>query len=231
MKKGLAALSCLMLILSFGLGGCTSSLKSENHDLQKQVSDLKGKNAALEKSIKEKQEENDTLSNKIKDVESKTTSQSGGLEEYKDNIYAIYASDNNTYEKELMGFAYVAKASSEEEKLQTIAKALSGMVYEGLPIEVEKVEEVDGKKIAVIDLLESKENQGITDVSKMKGRTWATGYLQGSTGGNMTSTSLIETFLQKEYEGQWIDGVRFLYNHKPCNFEHAPDLSEVSYRK
>jgi hypothetical protein len=49
----------------------------------------------------------------------------------------------------------------------------------------------------------------------------------------MTSESLIETLLQREYNGEWIDAVKFLYNDSPIDdhFQHAPDLMEINYRK
>jgi hypothetical protein len=96
-----------------------------------------------------------------------------------------------------------------------------------------KIEEVNNKKIAVINLEESKENQGIKDDGKLKAMTWATHYLQGSAGGSMTSETLIETLLQREHTGEWIDGVRFLYNGGPCDdhFQHSPNLMRVNYRE
>ena len=52
-------------------------------------------------------------------------------------------------------------------------------------------------------------------------KTWSSGYFQGSTGGNATVTKLIRTFLQEDFEGEWVDGVKFLYNNDDTNnFEH-----------
>ncbi|MCB2291425.1 hypothetical protein LGK97_16990 [Clostridium sp. CS001] len=82
----------------------------------------------------------------------------------------------------------------------------------------------------MINLNESKENEGIKEQIKLTGNTWARKYFQGSTGGKVTSVTLIETMLQKEHKEQWIDGVRFLYNNGVCNFDHTSDLSKVNYR-
>lgn len=47
----------------------------------------------------------------------------------------------------------------------------------------------------------------------------------------MTSTALIETILQREHDGEWIDGVKFLYNNSVCDFQHAPELLNINYRR
>jgi len=42
---------------------------------------------------------------------------------------------------------------------------------------------------------------------------------------------LIENFLQSnnKSKGEWIDGVKFLYNNETIEYEHASDLSTVKY--
>ncbi len=42
---------------------------------------------------------------------------------------------------------------------------------------------------------------------KLKVKLGAGDILQGSTGGKITTVSLEETILQREYNGNWIDGV------------------------
>jgi len=62
----------------------------------------------------------------------------------------------------------------------------------------------------------------VISIDKLKGKTWATNYLQGSTGASITTVSLIETLLQTEHNGDWIDGVRFLYHGSPCEASLFP---------
>ena len=152
---------------------------------------------------------------------------------YNDGMFPIYTADINTYEREISAYVSMPEDSSVKEKLDIIANKLSSDYFGNLPIVVTKIENKSGKKIAVISLNESKENQGITEPLKMKGDTWAIVYFQGSCQGTVTSTTLIESFLQKDYKGEWVDGVSFLYNNSSMNNvdgEHAPDLYEVDFR-
>ena len=135
--------------------------------------------------------------------------------------FIIYGGNIDTYEKEVIGKIGDSKGEKVEEKLATIANKLSEMKFNRLPIEVLKIETIDGKRIAKINLKEDSKNE----------KGWAKLYMQGSAGGTITSVSLIETFLQKEYKGEWIDGVEFLLEGKKCDFQHAPDLENVVYRK
>lgn len=40
----------------------------------------------------------------------------------------------------------------------------------------------------------------------------------------------IETFLQRDYKEQWIDGALFLYNGEKCEYDHVPNLSATKFR-
>jgi len=164
-------------------------------------------------------------------LEAKDTFRSEEISKHKESVYPIYSADVNTYAKEIHFGTYIPGNLSIKNKLEAIANSLSEVHFSNLPIEVSQITEIDGKKVAIINLKESEENQKINDPSQFKGPSWATHYFQGSTGGTITSISLIETFLQKDYEGQWIDGVKFLYNNKVCSFEHVPSLGKISYRK
>ncbi|TDT45756.1 hypothetical protein [Fonticella tunisiensis] len=223
MNKKIIKLASLILLISMLITGCSNSLKSENLELKNEIEEVKEKNAILETTI-------NNLKNQLKEQEAKMASEKERKFE-SENIYTIYTADINTYEKKAGEYIYISNETPLKQKLDILVNALSEIYFKNLPIEVVKIEELDKKKIAVINLKESKENKGVTDVSKMKGDTWATGFFQGSAGGAITSTQLIETILQREYRGQWIDGVRFLYNNGNCDFEHAPNLAKVNYRK
>lgn len=82
----------------------------------------------------------------------------------------------------------------------------------------------------MIDLEESDVNKKKSDMADYVQPNWAAGYLQGSTGAEITSSSLINSFLQKNIKGTWIDGVQIFYNGKTCDFEHAPALKDIIYR-
>ncbi|GEM_PF-465628 len=227
MIKRLREAFCFILFMSVIFTGCSNSsnsLKDENIALSKEVSTIKEENVNLEKTVKD-------LNDKLSKQEPKNNIAKEPSIKDKSNLYPIYTADTDTYKKQIDAYIYIPKELELKQKLDTLAKALSEAYFDNLPIQVVNIKDVDNKKVAVINLDESSENQGISDFSKLKGSTWATKYFQGSTGGTITSTQLIETMLQRDYSGQWIDGVKFLYKNKDCNFQHVPDLCNINYRK
>ncbi len=101
---------------------------------------------------------------------------------------------------------------SPEQGLGLLCRELS-REFGGLPVVPVHVRKEQGDLIAVIDLRESTSNRG-RRAEDMTGPNWCGGYLQGSTGGGMTSSALKETILQREYKGPWISGARFSYEGK-----------------
>lgn len=231
MYKKIISLCVAIFIVVIMVSGCSNSLKDENVRLIEEITAMKEKNSELEKSVAKLTEESKNLNDKLMALEAKEAFINEEISKHKDSVYPIYSADVNTYAKEIHFGTYIPGNLSIKNKLEAIANALSEVYFSNLPIEVSEITEISGKKIAVINLKESEENQKINDASQFKGASWATRYFQGSTGGIITSICLIETFLQKDYEGQWIDGVKFLYNNKVCDFQHVPSLGEVSYRK
>lgn len=145
-------------------------------------------------------------------------------------ILPIYTANILTYKDEIKYYMAIPKELSLEEKLSTIANKLSQYCFNGLPIEVLEIEKVEGKKIAIIDLKELSFNQGIDEYTKFIGSTWKTYYFQGTTGGAITSKQLVDTFLQKGYQGEWIEGVQFLYEGEIIDYEHVFGLSDIHWR-
>lgn len=200
---------------------CSSPSKEEQLQLSQEVEKVSEENQKLKDEIQLLQQNNQALDEEIAKldptrVESETESES---------TFVIYTGDS-----EVSGEGVISKPASElsikdnlalEGKLETLAKELSKTQFEDLSIGVLRIEEQEGKKIAVIDLTET---GGKTDIS------WKTKYFQGSAGGGVTEVSLIETFLQKEYQGEWIDGVQFLYGGQTISFDHVPELEATIER-
>ena len=224
----LYATICAVVMIT---SGCSNSLKDKNASLTKEISTVKEKNIVLEKSVVDLKEETKSLNTKLEELAAKNVFVNETDSKSKSNVYPIYSANVNTYDKEVHVGTYIAENLSLKSKFDAISKTISEVYFDKLPIEVIEITETNGKKIAVINLKESEENQKVTDISRFKGKSWASNYFQGSTGGTMTSICLIETFLQRDYKGQWIDGVKFLYNNKVISFDHVPSLGEVSYRK
>jgi len=132
---------------------------------------------------------------------------------------SIYTIDVNSLEPNESNTIEVNETLSLEDKLKALSKELSEKKFDKLPIEVKSIDTVKGKKVATISL---------TDSSTQK---WVPKF-QGSTGGTVTANTLIENFLQSNNKsrGEWIDGVKFLYNNNPIEYEHVADLSTTQYR-
>lgn len=193
---------CHVLLISVMFTGCSNSLKSENNALKKELTEVKNKVSNLESA-------NRDLTNQLKVQKEKDKTIKVSAIKNKDNIYTIYTANQDTYEKETDSYVYISNNVDLKQKLTSISNVLSEGYFSNLPIEVVKIEETNDKKIVVINLKESNVNQGVKDYGKFKGETWALNYLQGSAGGSMTSVTLIETLLQRDHAGAWIEGVRF----------------------
>lgn len=227
---------CLVFLISIIITGCSNSLKSENMILKNEVIVGNEKNLSLNKEAIVIKEKNEKLESTVNDLNKKLKELEKSLEkelpfEKKNNVYTIYTANLDRYKREVGVYIYMDKGIDINKKLSTLTKVLSEVYFNNLPIEILNIEEIDKKKIVTVNLKEAEENQGITDWTKLKGDTWAIKYLQGSAGGNITSTTLIETILQRETPGEWIDGVKFLYNNVVCDFQHAPELLNINYRR
>lgn len=146
-------------------------------------------------------------------------------------IFPIYTANIDTYELEIAYYTSIPKSYSLNDKIDSLAQTISKNNFSNLPIEVVKIEQIDGKQIATINLKELPENQGINEPENIKGKTWKYQYFQGTTGAAITSIILEETFLQRAYDGEWIDGVQFLYENETSAIGHVDNLFEVKYRE
>jgi len=121
-------------------------------------------------------------------------------------FFRIYDLDAYTWKEEVSLFIRPPENLSLGKKLEFLAYYISYFKFGMNPIEILSIDESDGKRIAVINLKEPDE----------KGRrTWKGIYFQGSTGGGITQHILEYSFLQRDYEGEWIDGIEFYYEGKP----------------
>ncbi|AQR93858.1 hypothetical protein [Clostridium saccharoperbutylacetonicum] len=160
-------------------------------------------------------EQNKDNSNATKSDDTQSKSEPK-VNKIKINIYSI---DENSLEPNQSSNIEVNENSTLEDKLKQLSKALSEKKFDNLPIEVKSIDTVNGKKVATINLADANNKKWISK-------------FQGSTGGSVTSGTLIENFLQSNNKsrGEWIDGVKFLYNNEKIEYEHVSNLSEVQYR-
>lgn len=237
----------ILIIFAISIGSNTfyrEKIKSIETVQVKNEKELKDRISLLEAELKNLKEENYHWSKTISNFEYEMSLVKNLVQEqveiinYKEEkdftdenlILPIYTANILTYKDEIKYYMAIPKELSLEEKLSTIANKLSQYCFNGLPIEVLEIKKVEGKKIAIIDLKELSFNQGIDDYTKFIGSTWKTYYLQGTTGGAITSKQLVDTFLQKGYQGEWIEGVQFLYEGEIIDYEHVFGLSDIHWR-
>ena len=102
--------------------------------------------------------------------------------------------------------------------------------FPSTPIEFVKINNIEGKKVALFNLDELGNNATDITFDKYEGINWINNYFAGSAGGSVTEYTLITTLLQRNYTGEWIDGIEFTYKNSKIEFDHVPALGEVSYR-
>ncbi|MCE5220352.1 MAG: hypothetical protein LLF98_03565 [Clostridium sp.] len=155
-------------------------------------------------------------SNSSSTTENNTSKEDAKVNKIKLSIYTI---DENSLEPNESSSIEVNESLSLEDKLKELSKAVSEKKFNKLPIEVKSIDTVNGKKVVTINLTDSGTNKWVPK-------------FQGSTGGAVTSNTLIENFLQSnnKSKGEWIDGVKFLYNNKTIEYDHVSDLSTIKYR-
>lgn len=189
-----------ILMLSFIVVGCSSNSATNPND-----------NSNDKNIVENNQNNNDSSKTKTEESKKETEQKVNKVK------LSIYTKDANSMELKEISTIELNENLSLENKLKELGNSLSEKVFDKLPIEVKSIDTIDGKKVATINL---KDNENFKWSSKF----------QGSTGGEITSDSLIETFLQIKYNKEWIDGVKILYNNEPIEYQHVPDLSEIHYR-
>lgn len=216
-------LLAVVLMLSVSITGCSSNLTTSNPAEDTNTTESTD-NEKEESSVKEKSEIKEEQE-KIPSTENKPSTENTVT---KDTL-SIYSVDPNTMEIKQNSTVEVNADDSLNDKLSKLANAISKSDFNSLPIEIKSIDTINGKKVATINLSETSANKGVTNPSELKSPNWRSNF-QGSAGGQITSDSLLETFLQIQYKGEWIDGVRFLYENENIEFEHVSNLSEIQYR-
>lgn len=106
----------------------------------------------------------------------------------------------------------IARNQPLEKKISTLLDSISYIKFNNLKIEVLSINETpQGTKSLIVNL---KENPGfIIPDSLGKYHSWYE-FFQGSMGGEQTTIILIESILQREFTGDWIDEVEFNYQNE-----------------
>lgn len=144
------------------------------------------------------------------------------------DFFPLYTKDANTGENYFGSFCIVSKNLSLKDKLEKVAHTISADFFGGLPMNVLDIKLESGKKIAYINLEDKVTKDNSDDYHP---ETWAHPHFDGTTGGFITTLELTYSILSPEYDGEWIDGVQFLYNGKSVDSQHAEGLLKTVYRK
>ncbi|MGL4739707.1 MAG: hypothetical protein ACRC41_02760 [Sarcina sp.] len=101
------------------------------------------------------------------------------------------------------------------DNIREILNTISYKFFNGQLLSLKTIEDVGNKKIAVIDLV---------------GNKW-TNTFQGSAGASAAEYNLITNILQREYNGYWVDGVRFTMNGSTIvDTGHLGEITQTVYR-
>ncbi|MFO7575719.1 MAG: hypothetical protein R6W67_11250 [Bacteroidales bacterium] len=123
----------------------------------------------------------------------------------------------------------IEKNRSILEKLTIIADSLSDYYFNGLGLEVTIDQDNSNKDstYVIVNLLEKDSYDGPGSLPSYQ--SWYD-FFQGSAGGLNTQITLEESFLQKEFYGLWIAGVRFFYQGSPIEQWDHLNLSGLKTR-
>lgn len=184
--------------------------------LEEQISRMEEENTNLRLEIETLTEERDTYKAALDALEGAET------EEPLTVAFTLHGGTGQG-EPQVVGTVEIPMEFSLEQRLQYLGDALTEEVFPGLSMEFTGFQTMEGRTVAVLDLIEP-ENQAVGDPS------WIYNYFQGSTGGMITTNALVETFLQRDFDGDWIEGVYFTLNGESIQFEHVVGLDEPYFR-
>ncbi|WP_194191991.1 hypothetical protein [Clostridium chrysemydis] len=134
-------------------------------------------------------------------------------------VFNVYDVDSKDMEVKKETELRIARKDYDiKESLESILNTISEEKFEGLKIDVKSIVSEGEKSIVNIDLRD------------IEDKSFKEDYFKGVERGGITESILIENVLQREFEGEWIDGVRFTYNGEKIKYNHVPLLEYVNYR-
>jgi len=203
-KRKVHVVTILICSLTILLSGCNkgndqaekehNELKTENITLSKANSKLEGKYEELEEAVEVLKQQLNDISSKITDEEVSNTDK----EDEKIVSLPIYTKSLDSDEVKIHTENSVSSESTLEEKLSLLLGTLSELKFKALKIELKSLE----GNHAVIKIRENEEDYN---------HSGAKLYFKNDDTYEETKASLIETLLQRNYKGEWIDSVRIIY--------------------
>ena len=227
MKKNVIKIVTALLALSM-LTACSSksttdvkTLSENIATLESKITDLETENTSLKADITALTEERDTLLVQLENAVVETPVEQVVEPAADEENLPVFGADNNSQRIKVSSIT-VKTDEPLLNKMNYLGAEIGVKFFGGLTMEAKEIKTVNGKKVLIVNLIEGSGAVGE--------KSWVYDYFQGSTGGNVSTVALTETFLQKEYSGTWIDGVQFLLDGEKIDFEHVEGLSEIIYK-
>lgn len=221
MRKNMLRIVAILMSVSL-LAACGNKGADDAGALQETITNLEERVKGLEADNAALTEENETLKAEIAVLKGETpeTPVETPVEEDEEELPIFGAEEDGT----MVQVSSVVVKTDEPliNKMDMMGKEIGEKVFGGLTMKALEIKTVDGKEILYMDLIEGSGEVGA--------KSWVYDYFQGTTGGLGTETALAETFLQREYGGRWIDGVKFTLDGETIEFEHVPNLSDTLMR-
>lgn len=229
--RSIIGVSCLCILITVGC-----SKRQDMIFLEKRLATLEETNKALLEKIEvlEKEKEESLLVNELSEL----------MMELKGKIAILELREEGMKEEELLLLHTLTANSSKEiavgamkrdqtlsiqEQLQVLANSISEEIFQGTPLKVESIQEIGGKKIAIVNMEESNGKTEEQVIEALELACWYR-YSGGSAGSMITTTTIIKTLLQPTYKGEWIDGIKLLYNGGEEFIGHMEVIGEIIYR-
>lgn len=222
MRKNM--LKVLAVIMSLSLLVACGKETSDLEPLQENITELEQKISTLEADNAELKEENEALKTEIEILKSGVPVEEpvdeDPMVEEEEELPIFGAEEDGT----MIQVSTIVVKTDEPliNKMTMMGNELGDKVFNGLKMEAVEIKEEEGKDILYVDLKEGSGEVGAP--------SWVYDYFQGSTGGQVSETALVETFLQREYGGVWIDGVNFTLDGESIQYDHVPNLKETILR-
>lgn len=218
--------SLLALMMSLTLVGCanqstTTETKKDNNQVQENIdspkdnaTDDNNKSDDTKEEVEAKQEAK-TDQDKKEEPKKNLNGQEDKKEEKSETTdFKIYTAKEEDTDK-IVEFETIKikNSASKEEKINQLISALKDDYF----------------KDDVGMVLQSIDNNGVATINLVDQQKWAK-HFAGSTGGAISQAAIIETLLQRDYQGDWIKGVKVLVDGSDEEvFDHAPFI-DVFYR-
>ena len=226
MKRSKRFLAMLLgLFFSFSLAACSgqgiaATTRAATLDAQKTESENRRLHDELLKA-QEKLVIKEAELNQLKDAQ-EVLRKDHNLEAFperpEDYIYFPVYTSNEKGDVSVLFFTAIPSVTTLVEKLEILTRSISRSVFDDYIMEFTGILEIDGRKVAQVDLQDS-------------GRfRWEKAFFPDKATGDNTQATLAASYLQGTYRMDWVDGVVVTHNGETIENPYLSKLAEPVYR-